>query len=36
LNLYQAYALSATAQLGNYGGSDFVSRTVTRTVTNAP
>lgn len=36
LNVYQAYALSARARRGNYGSSDFVSRTVTRTVTNAP
>jgi len=36
LNVYQAYALSATAQRGNYGTPDFVSRTVTRSVTNAP
>jgi MSHA biogenesis protein MshP len=34
--VYQAYLLSATAQHGTYGTSDFVQRTSTRTVTNAP
>jgi MSHA biogenesis protein MshP len=32
----QAYALVSTARRGNYGTVDFVSRSVTRTVTNAP
>jgi Tfp pilus assembly protein PilX len=34
--IYQAYALSATAQHGTYASSDFVQRTATRTVSNAP
>jgi MSHA biogenesis protein MshP len=33
---YQVYALQATAARGAVGGSDFVSRTLTATVTNAP
>jgi len=33
---YQAYALAATASFGTYGKPDYVARTVTRNVTNAP
>jgi MSHA biogenesis protein MshP len=33
---YQSYSLTSTARRGNYGAPDFVSRPVTRTVTNAP
>jgi MSHA biogenesis protein MshP len=33
---YYAYALSSTALYGTYGQPDYVARTVTRTVTNAP
>lgn len=34
--MYQAYLLTSTAQYGTYGSSDFVQRTLTRSVTNAP
>jgi MSHA biogenesis protein MshP len=34
--LYQAYVLTATAQLGTYGTSGYVAGSATRTVTNAP
>ena len=33
---YQAYALAATASSGTYGKPDYVARTVTRNITNAP
>jgi hypothetical protein len=33
---YQTYSLVSTARRGNYGTADYVSRTSTRTVTNAP
>jgi MSHA biogenesis protein MshP len=33
---YTAYALAATASEGTYGAQDYVARTVTRNVTNAP
>ena len=33
---YHAYALTSVAQLGTYGSSGYVARTVTRTVTDAP
>jgi MSHA biogenesis protein MshP len=33
---YVVYALAATATKGTYGGQDYVARTVTRNVTNAP
>ncbi len=33
---YTVYALAATASEGTYGGQDYVARTVTRNVTNAP
>ena len=33
---YQVYALAATASSGIYGKPDYVARTVTRNVTNAP
>jgi MSHA biogenesis protein MshP len=33
---YTVYTLSATASEGAYGAQDYVSRTVTRNVTNAP
>jgi MSHA biogenesis protein MshP len=33
---YSAYSLTSTARRGTYGTADFVARTVTRTVTNAP
>jgi MSHA biogenesis protein MshP len=33
---YEVYALSATASRGTYGEPDYVARTVTRNVTNAP
>ena len=33
---YDAFALVSTATYGTYGAADFVSRTVWRTVTNAP
>jgi MSHA biogenesis protein MshP len=33
---YEVYALTATATYGSYGGPDYVARTVTRNVTNAP
>jgi MSHA biogenesis protein MshP len=33
---YTVYALTATASNGTYGAQDYVSRTVSRNVTNAP
>lgn len=33
---YEVYALKSTATYGSYGGPDYVARTVTRDVTNAP
>lgn len=33
---YYAYTLQSTAQWGTYGSADYVARTVTRTVNNAP
>ena len=33
---YTVYALAATATKGTYGAQDYVARTVTRNVTNAP
>ncbi|HUN71492.1 MAG TPA: hypothetical protein VMU52_04215 [Steroidobacteraceae bacterium] len=33
---YTVYALAATASKGTYGAQDYVARTVTRNVTNAP
>jgi MSHA biogenesis protein MshP len=33
---YTVYALTATASKGTYGAQDYVARTVTRNVTNAP
>jgi Tfp pilus assembly protein PilX len=33
---YHAYALQSTAQRGTYGSAEFVARTSTRTVTDAP
>jgi MSHA biogenesis protein MshP len=33
---YTVYALAATATKGGYGAQDYVARTVTRNVTNAP
>lgn len=33
---YEVYTLTSTATSGTYGGPDYVSRTVTRNVTNAP
>ena len=33
---YQAFRLVSTATRGTYGAPDYVSRTVTRSVTNAP
>ena len=33
---YHAYALTSVAQLGTYGTSGYVARTVVRTVTDAP
>jgi MSHA biogenesis protein MshP len=33
---YSTYVLTSTARRGTYGMPDFVSRTVTRTVNNAP
>jgi MSHA biogenesis protein MshP len=33
---YTVYALAATASKGTYGAEDYVARTVTRNVTNAP
>lgn len=33
---YTVYALAATASEGAYGSQDYVARTVTRNVTNAP
>lgn len=35
-NTYTVYALAATASEGTYGAQDYVARTVTRNVTNAP
>ena len=35
-NNYTVYALAATASKGTYGAQDYVARTVTRNVTNAP
>jgi MSHA biogenesis protein MshP len=35
-NNYEVYALAATASRGTYGRPDYVARTVTRNVTNAP
>ncbi|HXY97934.1 MAG TPA: hypothetical protein VEH00_13295 [Steroidobacteraceae bacterium] len=35
-NTYQAYVLTSTAQYGAYGASDYVSRTSSLTVNNAP
>jgi MSHA biogenesis protein MshP len=33
---YHAYVLQSTAQQGTYGSADYVARTVTRTVNDAP
>ncbi|HEY6514567.1 MAG TPA: hypothetical protein VIY50_00370 [Steroidobacteraceae bacterium] len=33
---YEVYTLTSTATSGSYGGPDYVARTVTRNVTNAP
>lgn len=33
---YHAYALQSTAQQGTYGSADYVARTSTRTVNDAP
>lgn len=33
---YELYTLTSTATSGSYGSADYVSRTVTRNVTNAP
>ena len=33
---YNVYVITATATFGAFGGDDFVSRTLTTTVTNAP
>lgn len=33
---YYVYALTSTASHGNYGGSDYVARNITRNVNNAP
>ncbi|MGH8298028.1 MAG: hypothetical protein ACRES6_01940 [Steroidobacteraceae bacterium] len=33
---YEVYALAATATFGTYGKPDYVARTVTQNVTNAP
>jgi MSHA biogenesis protein MshP len=33
---YHAYVLQSTAQQGTYGSADFVARTVSRTINDAP